>query len=253
MAAVSVGHAQSTVPPNERGLWKIWETSTNAVDATATVVTACQDFRAKSPRDPLGVVVAGLEAWHLLRTGNTNAAVALFESMMSVPEPATALQAAGAEMARSWLTRLDREKVRLALKTIYAKEIAFPVTLEPVKTLKGPRRPPLQDRWGRSWEYRRESAIQGLSAQQYILESTQLGSRSDLAQALALPYAGGISLAPVRRLPASADTIEFVTLAGKSAVLQAGGTQEGTTIAYVGQNLLVMADGNHWRVVLSPR
>lgn len=252
MAATMVCQAQSNAP-NERGLWQVWGVSTNAADDHATVVAACREFRTKAPQDPLAVVAAGLEAWRLLEMGNTNEAVALFEAMVAVPEKPTYLQSAGAEMARGWLTRLDRETVRAALKKIYARDIEFPASLEPIKSLKIVPVPPLVDRWGTPWAYRLESAIQGLGNQQYAVESTRLGARSDLAKALALPYAGGITVEPIGLLAVSADTVEFATGGAKPAFLQAGGNINGVTFAYLGANLIVLADENHWRVALKPR
>ena len=252
MAFGMVCRAQSPAP-DERGLWLAWVASTNTPVDHAAVVTACKQFRTKTPQDPFCVVVTGLEAWHLLKTGNTNAAIALFEPMLSIPENPSSLQGAGAEMARGWLTRLDREKVRAALKKIYLKEIEFPASLDPIKTLKMKALPPFADRWGKAWTYRLESSIKGLSSQNYVLESSRLGSRSDLAKTLALPYADRVSLEPVKVSPVSADTVEFAIRGGKSGYLQAGGVLNGITVAYIGVNIIVMADENHWRVVLKPR
>jgi len=251
LVTATVCNAQSPAA-DERGLWQVWAASTNAVDERA-IVTACSEFRGKSPKDPLVVVAAGLEAWHLLKMGNTNAAVALFEPMAALPENATYLQTAAADMARGWLTRLDRETVRNALKKIYARDIEFPSSLSALSSLKNSPMFPSTDRWGKPWVYRLESPLKGMSAQQFVLESVRLGSRSDLVKALALPYAGQINMEPVRMSPVSADTVEFTTLAGKTAFLQAGGTLSGISVAYLGSNLIVMADENHWRVVMKPR
>lgn len=252
LASLSLSQAQSATA-DERGLWLAWVASTNASGDHAAVVAACKEFRTKAPQDPLVLVASGMEAWHLLSMGNTNAAVALFEPMLSVPVNATYLQNAGAEMARSWLTRIDRERVRMALKKLYLRDIEFPASLEPIKTLKLNPLPPFTDRWGKPWTYRLESSITGMSSQQYVLESAQLGTRSDLAKSLALPYAGRIMMAPVRVSPVSADTVEFSTRIGKPAYLQAGGMLNGVTVAYIGDNIIVMADENHWRVVLKPK
>ncbi len=252
MAAMMTCNAQ-TPAADERGLWQVWAASTNAGGEHAAVVASCKAFRDKAPQDPLGCVAAGLEAWHLLKMGDTNEAIALFEPLSVVPANATYLQKAGAEMARSWLTRLDREKVRIALKKIYAKNIEFPPSLEVLKTLKPALVPALTDRWGKPWVYRLESPIKGMTAQQYVLESAGLGGKSDLAKMLALPYAGQITLDPVRLSPVSADTIEFATPDGKSSFLQEGGGSAGITFAYLGTNLIVLSDGNHWRVEIKPQ
>ena len=252
MAAVSVCQAQATAP-NENGLWQLWGTSTNAVDDHASVVTACREFRTKTPQDPLAVVAAGMEAWRLLKMGNTQEAIPLLESMLTVPETASYLQTAGAEMARSWLTRLDREKVRNSLQKLYVRDIEFPVSLESIKTLKIGPMPPLADRWGKPWSYHLGSSIKDMNSQHYVLESTRLGALTDLATALALPYANLIKLTPVTLLAVSTDTVKFITREGKPAFLQAGASSEGVMVAYLGPNLIVLADENHWRIMLKPR
>ena len=252
MAAVMVCHAQSVVP-DESGLLQLWTTSTNAVDDHAAVTAACREFLAKTPKDdPLVVVVKGIETWRLLKMGNTNEAIKKLESIISVPEGATCLQTAGAEMARGWLTRIDREKVRLALKKIYLRDIEFPMSLEPIKSLKISAMPPFKDRWGTDWSYRLGSSIDGMKSQYYVLESIRLKERSDLEKALALPYAGQIKLEPARMSRVSSGTVEFVTGAGKPAIMQTGGSSDGVTFAYLGAKLIVLADESHWSVVPKP-
>lgn len=251
MATGLMGRAQSAAP-DERGVWKVWTTHTNSGDH-ASVVTACRDYGAKTNQDCLAVVIHGLEAWHLLKSGNTNGAIRLLEPMLTAGEGATPLQKAGAEMARCWLTRIDREMVRLALKKFYVREIEFPDALEALKTLKIKRMPPFADRWGKPWSYKRGSQIKGMEKQQYALESARLGRLSDLGKALSLPYAGRISLEPVRVSPISPDTYEFSSPSRKSVLLQEGTDIDGVTIAYIGANIIVLADENHWRIVLKPR
>ena len=239
--------------PDERGLWLLWVNNTNNVENHATIVAACREFGAKTNQDPLVVVAKGLEAWHLLKMGNSNEAIRCFGSMLAVPEGASPLQNAGAEMARVWLTRFDREIVRMALKKIYVRDIEFPATLEPINTLKIRKMPPFTDRWGKPWTYRLQSSIKGMGNQQYLLESTRLGSTSDLVKALARPYAAGINLEPVGDSPDSAGMYEFASPFKKSIFLQAGGEMEGIMVAYMGKNIIVLSDGSHWRVVVKPR
>ena len=252
LAATLACRAQSA-PPDERGLWQLWVASTNAISDHAMVVAACKEFIAKSPQDPFVVVARGLEAWHLLESGDTNTAAALFEAMAAVPENAAPLQAAGAEMARCWLTRIDREQVRQALKKLYFRDIEFPERLDAITTLKATRPPPLTDRWGNAWVYRLESPVKGMREQQYLLESPRLGPWSDLSKALALPYAGGITLVPVKPAPVSNDIYEFASPSQKGILLQAGSGKDGVMLACLGVNLIVMSNGSHWRVSLKPR
>ncbi len=252
LISVVAGWAHSAVA-DERDLWTLWSLNTNVVADHAALVTACREYSAKSPQDPLKVVVDGVEAWHHLKMGNTQRAAALYLEMLRVTEAATPLQVAGAEMARYWLTRLDREQVRVALKRLYMRDIEYPVTLAAIKTLKPPAVPPLQDRWGKSWDYRQESVIKGMKSQRYVLESGRLGAGSDLKKALDVPYAAGIRLEPVKPSPIGNDTYEFSTPSQKSIFLQAGTSKDGVVVAYLGANLIVLSDGNHWSVALKTR
>ncbi len=253
MATVTVCRAQSVVA-DESGLLQLWSDSTNAVEDHADVTAKCREFLAKTPKeDPLVVVVKGIETWRLLKMGNTKEAIPKLESMASIPDGATSLQSAGAEIARGWLTRIDREKVKITLKKIYLRDIAFPVTLEPIKALKIATMPPFKDRWGSAWSYRLGSAISGMNSQYYILESSRLKERSDLEKALALPYAGQIKLEPTKMSKVSSGTVEFITGAGKPAIMQTGGSSDGVTLVYLGTKIMVLADESHLRVVPKPK
>ena len=146
-AAVAMCRAEE-LPADERSLWLVWASHTNAPE-DHTTVAACQAFRTKAPQNPLAVGAQGLEAWHLLKTGQTNAAVRLFEPMLLSTN--NALAKAGADMARGWLTRLDRELVRAALMRLYVRDIEFPGALEAIKALKGGAPPPFADRGPTGW------------------------------------------------------------------------------------------------------
>ncbi|MCX6998258.1 MAG: hypothetical protein NTV49_14535 [Kiritimatiellaeota bacterium] len=253
-AAGGACHAEDQ-PADESGLGLVWACHTNAPDRHAAVAEACQAFRTKTPRDPLVVVAQGLEAWHLLQAGKTNAALRLWETMLA---PANgALSKAGAQMAHNWLTRLDRESVKAALMRVYVRDVEFPGSLEAIKTLKKGTLPPLADRWGNAWTYRLADlrAIQGLRGQRYVLESRQMGAASDLTRALAWPYAGGIDFEPMRILPGvgAGDTVEFSSPTHKRIVLMPGTDMDGVVFAYLGRSLLILTDGNHWRVTPRPR
>jgi hypothetical protein len=158
-------------------------------------------------------------------------------------------------MARRWLTRLDREAVREALRAYYATHVRFPEFLDSLGKLKGCEKTPLADRWNKPWRYRLTAfdRVRGLTAQRYSLDSPSLGEASDLTAALARPYAGGITLEP---LEVSADgsrpTVTVAVAGGGKAVLMEGTATDGVTLAYVGARLLVFTDGDHWRVVPRP-
>ncbi len=251
--AVVIGHAE-TPASDENGLWQVWAAHANVAADHAVVARACEAFRSKTPGDPLAVVAQGLECWHLLKAGKTNEAARLLEPMAALT--GDALPKAGAEMARAWLTRLDRESVRAALKRVYLRDIEYPVSLEAIKTLKKASMPPLVDRWDKAWEYKAVDlpTIKGAVRQRYVLESSRLKADSDLAQALAVPYASRITIQPMRVSGVGdVDTVEFVSTTRKSGVLMVGGDMENVTFAFVGKNIIVLADRDHWRVVPRPR
>ena len=254
VAADAACRGQET-PADEQGLWLVWAGHTNAAASPAAFTEACRIFKAKSPGDPLTVVVRGLEAWHLLKARQTNEAVRLWEAMISPSDDA--LPKAGADLARGWLTRLDRELVRAALMRVYVRDVAFPASLDAIKALKGATPPPLADRWGNPWTYELAAmrALKGFPRQRYILESKRLGANSDLTRALAVPYASRIQLEPVRIVTGlgAGETVEFVTPARKNIALMAGTDMDGILFAYLGKSLIVLTDGNHWRLVPRPR
>ena len=254
VAAGAACRGQETAA-DEQGLWLVWAGHTNAATNPAAFAEACRTFKTKSPGDPLAVVVRGLEAWHLLKARQTNEAVRLLVTMITPSNDA--LPKAGADLARGWLTRLDRELVRAALMRVYVRDVAFPASLEAIKALKGVAPPPFTDRWGDPWLYQLAEmrALKGFPRQRYVLEAKRLGANSDLTQALAVPYASRIQLEPVRIVTGlgAGETVEFVTPARKNIALMAGTDMDGIIFAYLGKSLIVLTDGDHWRVVPRPR
>ena len=251
-AAVGAG---PTAAADEQGLWQVWATHTNAPDNHAAVAEACRAYRTKAPDDPLVAVTRGLEAWHLLQSRQTNAAVRLWEAMLSsTGEP---LPKAADQMARGWLTRLDRESVRAALLRVYTRDIEFPAALDAIKTLKLAAMPPFTDRWGEAWSYRLADlrVFKGLARQRYELECKRLGAGSDLTLSLKIPYASRITFEPARILTGvgAGDSVEFSSPTRKNIALMPGTDMDGVTFAYLGRTLLILSDGDHWRVVPRPR
>ncbi len=247
-----VCRAQS-VKHDERGLWNVWLAGTNSAFVAADVVDACKEFKTRNPKDSLVVVVTGFEAWNHLKTGNTAEAVKLFNLMLVNKGTATGVRYAGDRMARSWLTRLDRERVVPALKKIYMRDIEFPASLDALKTLKRMAVPPLTDRWNKPWAYSLDSTIKGMQGQRYVLESSVLGSRSYLKKALDVSYADEINLKPFRMVKKLANAVEFRTSTGKSIVRRAGDKSNRINLVYLGSNIIVLSDGNHWCVMAKPR
>jgi hypothetical protein len=246
-------------PPaaDETGLWQLWTTHTNTTADHAAVAQACATFRTKSPGDPLVVIAQELEAWRLLQAAKTNNAARLLEPLTAASS--NALQKAAAEIARSWLTRVDRELVRAALKRVYLRDVEFPASLAAITTLKKPvtPTPSLTDRWNQPWSYQPTNfpTIKNTHRQRYILESSRLGADSDLALALASSYATRINLEPVRVLDSAntGETVEFATATRKKAVLIVGTEVNGVTFAFIGKTIIVLADRDYWRIALRPR
>jgi len=251
LALALTGRAQS-LKADEKGLWDVWCIGTNSAFEASEVAVACQKFRTRAPQDPFTVVISGLEAWNRMKRGDTGTAAAIFNTLL-VKGPATGLRKAGDEMARSWLTRLDREQVKLALKEIYRRDIEFPASLEAFKALGDKVSPPLMDRWGKLWSYRRGSTIKGMETQRYVLESEVLGMRSDLKAALKMGYAERIDLKPVRLLPGPKNVVEFKTGDGRSLIREEGDRVNIVNLVYVGTHIIVLSDGNHWSVIAKPR
>ncbi len=237
---------------DERGLWELWCAGTNSAFEAAEVLDACRAFRERSPNDALTVVIAGIEGWHHLKKGNAQEARRIFSTML-VDGRAAELPLAGDKMARSWLTRMDRELVIAALRKAYVRDIAFPAALDALTALDIKPPPPLQDRWGKPWDYRRGSTISGMETQRYVLESATLGVHSELKEALKLAYASRIDLRPVRMMPNVRNAIEFRSGAGTMIVRQAGDLSGRVSLAYIGSNIIVITDGNHWSVLPKPR
>ena len=183
----------------ERALWTLWTLHQQALASAdrQPVLAACERLSAAQPPGPLAAVGRGIAAWHQLKMGNTNEAVRLLKAMVESPDP-DPLARAGSAMARRWLTRLDREQLRAALKAYYLAHIRYPDSLEALAAWKPSEPLPLTDRWRQPWRYRLAAfeRVRGLSAQKYVLESPALAGSSDLAAALTRPYAGAIGLRP---------------------------------------------------------
>ncbi len=242
----------------EKALWTLWSLQTNTPTQHEAILTACQQMQKASPTNPLLPVSQGLAAWHSLCLGKTNEAFVILSEMTAVA--ATPTTAAGAEMGRRWLTRLDREKVRDALAGYYRHAIEYPINLQPLKkTTPGETNAPLPltDRWGAPWQYQLAAfkIIKVALGQRYLLQSKTLGESSDLAKALERPYAGRILLQPLALTTGgSAQNVVFQTPGDRpeKILLSEGGQAAGVTLTYIGSHILILCDGDHWQVVLKP-
>ena len=241
--------------PDERAFWDVWTIHSATTNDHKKVLAACGQFEKSAPGDPLIMVTRQLAAWRLLKLGRKDDAAALLTPMVS--GATTGLKGAASEAARTWLTRLDRESLKQALQKEFVSEVAYPASLD---ALAGSGIPPalFKDRWGEQWEYRLVGFehISGLLNQKYELRSATLGASSDLGAALAAPYGGEIGLRAVRLGPAGSGTplVEFSAGANSDpAFLSVDATLGTITFAFMGDRIILLSDGSHWKAMSKPR
>lgn len=221
--------------------------------------TILEAFRRAEPRvagSPLQGVVRCLYGRQLLHARLAGEAATAFSNALSTARQPAVVRASD-ECARRWLTRLDRERVRRALLQTYRRDVAYPDALASLAAVPGDDPPPLEDRWGRPWHYRPVALkhFPDLRGQTYVLESTSLGPLSDLDRALQGPCPAEPPLKAVRSMPGGVQTIQFERAGAEKRapiVLAEGGSEGGTLLAYVGERLLVLAEGDCWFIVPRP-
>ncbi len=251
---VALGNPSAT--EEEHILWQLWQRHQTNLTAHTQIVAICNQIESRHPRLRFLPVVQGLAAWHLLRDGQFRDAERVLLQMNRAP--ATPLGRNAQRMARTWLTRLDREQVRQALKVIYTKNVQFPESLDPLQALAPADRPPLTDRWGDPWIYEWTTFrfLQVGPGQRYRLESRNIRPPSDIKAALNLPYGQGIEIRPVRLIDGGGnrETIEFERTIDppERILLAAGASYRGQTLAYLGQRILILTDGDHWAIYPKP-
>lgn len=218
----------------------------NLTNEPAALVSAAKVSPTLGP-GPYRAAVRSLHGWLLLRAGKTAEAKTVYEALLADPSSPAPL----AEIARRWLTRLDREQVRAALTRVWAEKIQFPDSLDALT----PPLPPLRDRWNQPWRYRPQALkLLKSSAQRYELQSATLGADSDLAAAIARPWPVE---APVKvtLLTGGANTV--VTLQNKKsppdkAMLTQGKSWEGVTLVHIGDRALLLAENDFVFFTLKP-
>lgn len=241
-------------PPDEPALLGLFQQHQREGARPDALRDACLQFEQRHGSSALLPVARGLLAWDQLRLQATNEAAKALTAMASGPG-GVALQAAALEISRAWLTRIDRERVRSALKAYYAAHADFPSSVDGLKSLPEALRPPAADRWGRSWKYAITSfeRVKGLKMQRYTVESPSLPpGRSDLAVALMQPYGSASPLKPVRIESAGGARTVVFDVGGRKEILSEGARQGGTVLAFAGVAVLVLADGEYWAVLPAP-
>jgi hypothetical protein len=220
--------------------------------ATGDVAIAAQAGQAAAalPPGPYRAAARAVQGWRLLRAGKPAEAAAVYQTLLADPASPAAL----AELARRWLTRLDRETVRDALRKAWARDIRYPATLE---ALPAPQ-PPLTDRWNRPWSYKtRGLKLLQADAQRYDLQSAALGADSDLAAAVALPWPTDLPLRAVGLTPAANATtlVTFETVSKsppEKPVLSEGKAWGGLMLLKVGPKALLIVHGDYVFLPLKP-
>lgn len=251
---------------DERALLAIWKTHMGALSNHVEVIAQCRKFEADMARSTYVPVVRGIGAWHLLAAGRNDEALTSLNAMLA--EAKEPMAQAGNAMALRWLTRLDREKVCAALLAYYAKHVFYPETLAVFTSFPLPaeKKPPLKDRWDQSWAYSLAEfkQLKGLQRHRYTIRSRELGVLTDLKKMLKVPYAGRITLKPLRVMTiegSSVCPVEFdtgipktarVTLTEGSDYVPKNSDLAKITFASLGMNVIVLSDGDHWLVIPRP-
>jgi len=252
LLALASGAARAQAPADEAALLNIWQTLSPSNSDAA--VSLCAAFQKQFPRSPLLPVARGLAGWSALHAGDRgDNVVKLFEAMITASrEP---MGEAGATMARRWLSRLDREKVVAALARAYVEHVAYPASLDELAKLPASARPPLRDRWGRPWRYLPAELkhIRGIAGQRYTLESVNMDGASDLDEALRKAYDTECGLTPVKVLARDRgrESVSF-SAGSEPVVLNVGARYKELTLVYVGRAVIVLSDGDHWKVLPCP-
>ncbi len=251
-----VATSVSRETPNERMLRELWQQHQTNVTAHALITDMCARIEAQHPRCFFMPVVRSLAAWHYLQDGNIVDARRLLLKLESDVSD-DSVKRAGRRMARTWLTRLDREEIRQTLLEFYATNVKYPETLDLLRAQNADRRPLLKDRWNDPWIYEwtqfRFLALK--PGQRYRLESRNISNTSDLREALSLAYGAGFDLEP-RRITGGGDraVVEFTYAAApdEPVLLSPGASYRGQFLVYIGDEILILANADHWGITARP-
>jgi len=263
LLVANTGHGQS-VPVGgggEAGLWNLWMRHMADPSRHDQHAEAFRAFVARRPPDPLSPVAQTLHAWHLLKLGREGEARALLEPL-ATQNPAEGIGKGARDLARAWLTCLDRELLVAALEQYRIREVRYPERLSDLETWPHmTAKIPFLDRWGNRWDYRTESlrSMPLLQGQRYVLASRMLGDVSALKAALALKYAERNPLVPVQ-MRAVAGRPSMVSLLPEGAaagvppaMVMTGTAHEGITVAYASPGLVILHDRLHWKIAITPK
>ncbi len=245
----------------ESGFWQLWMRQEAAPTAHDELASAWRGFAGGAPAgDPFAPVAHTLAAWHELKAGRRAEAEALLERYVNADSTEGTVRGAR-EIARAWLTCLDRERLVTALEAYRRLEVRYPdrlADLEAWTRLPTVARPPFQDRWGTPWVYRPEPlrSMPALQAQRYSLTSRTLAELSVLKTALALRHGERIDTRPVQVRTMTqgppAVTLRREDAGAEPMIVQAGSSRAGLMVAYVSPSLILLCDRLHWKVFANP-
>lgn len=247
LAAFAATGVRAAAPADEAaalGLFQLHQRDGVRPDAARD---ACLQFEQRHAASALRPVARCLLGWDLLRLKATNEAVRALEGAAGGAQGP--MLDAAQDVARCWLSRVDRERVRTALKEHYTRHADFPASLDALRALPEAMRPPATDRWGRSWRYgiTQFERIKGTKMQRYTLESPSIPpGGSDLAAALRKPYGFAMEAKPVR-IESAGGTVVFL-VGGRTEMLSVGAKQGRAVLAWAGATVAVLSDGEYWNV-----
>jgi hypothetical protein len=214
----------------------------------AICTAAAQAVTALSP-GPDRAAARTLLGWRLLRAGKPAEAKPVYQALLDDPASPPAFT----QLARCWLTRLDRDEVRAALQKAWIDDIQYPSSLDGLaKPL-----PPMQDRWGQAWRYR-PAVFKRLKteAQRYTLESPELGADSDLAAALERPWPKEPSLRAIAvNTEAGATpvvTFQTLTTPSEKILMTEGKTSSGLALVRTGPRAMLIVEGDYAFLIPNP-
>ena len=247
----------ATAQGAETALLALWERHLDAPDDPLVIARDARDWLNDHAGTAWAPMVRTLMGWRLLQAGQRQEAAQVLESVAAVTRDHPVDRAA-VSMARRWLTRLDRERVREALKAHFAREVAYPATLDALRLPSDKPAPPRVDRFGAPWGYRLEpfSRISGLASHRYRLQSRALGETSDLIEALRRPYPAADAVRIRRQVSQRPLAIEFeITLPDQppeTVTLAEGGRSGGLRFVTRGAGFALLTDQDDYWLVVRP-
>ena len=253
VAAARVGPAAEL---DDRQFLAFWGRQAAASHDSEAAIEVCRKDIAVQTNSVYLPVLRSVLAWHELHAGRAEEGAAILTTLLS--DRKDLMSSSANIMARRWLTRLDRERVRKALSAYYARHVAFPESLAPLLALPEDQRPPAVDRWNQPWRYHRAlfKRLAGLSDQRYELRSVELDSESDLKAILAIPYETPADLAPLRVVSRFENqaAVEFQDHAAPplKTVLTEGARSGRFCFVHLVVQSVLLSDGDRWHLVPLP-